>query len=102
MNQVEFANILDNEVRAKSFSGVVSIVRQETILYEKAFGYADRSNKLERDRNGKRIRPTAPVLFSNRSPPHYQNVNATHCLLFQDYGSFSKKGFNGGLDAIFS
>jgi CubicO group peptidase (beta-lactamase class C family) len=51
MNQVEFANILDNEVRAKAFSGVVSIVRQETTLYEKAFGYADRSNKLENELN---------------------------------------------------
>jgi CubicO group peptidase (beta-lactamase class C family) len=47
MNQVEFTKILDNVIEAKSFSGVVSIGWQDSILYEKAFGYADRSNKLE-------------------------------------------------------
>jgi CubicO group peptidase (beta-lactamase class C family) len=47
MDQVEFTKILDTAIDAKSFSGVVSVRWQETLLYEKAFGYADRSNKLE-------------------------------------------------------
>ncbi len=51
MEQIEFTKVLDKVIEAKSFSGVVSVRWQETILYEKAFGYADRSNKLENDLN---------------------------------------------------
>jgi CubicO group peptidase (beta-lactamase class C family) len=49
MDKLEFANTLENAIREKSFSGVVSIARQGTTLYEKAFGFADRSNKLENE-----------------------------------------------------
>jgi CubicO group peptidase (beta-lactamase class C family) len=49
MNQIEFANIIDAIIAAKSFSGVISITNQDTILYQKAFGYADTSNKLENE-----------------------------------------------------
>ena len=47
MNQVEFAQALDSAIAAKSFSGVVSVTFQDAICYQKAFGYAERSNKLE-------------------------------------------------------
>ncbi len=47
MNQVEFAQTLDSAIAAKSFSGVVSVTFQDAICYQKAFGYAERSNKLE-------------------------------------------------------
>ncbi len=49
MDQIEFAKILDDLTRAKSFSGVVSIRWRDNILYEKACGYADHSNKLENE-----------------------------------------------------
>lgn len=47
MNQVKFSKIIDNAVTSKSFSGVVSIHQLDKVLYEKAFGFADHSNKLE-------------------------------------------------------
>lgn len=47
MNQLEFSKIMDNAVTSKSFSGVVSIHQLDKVLYEKAFGFADHSNKLE-------------------------------------------------------
>jgi CubicO group peptidase (beta-lactamase class C family) len=43
----ELATRIDNLVEETSFSGVISVVQQGEILFEKAFGYADRSNKLE-------------------------------------------------------
>jgi CubicO group peptidase (beta-lactamase class C family) len=49
MDQIEFAKILDDLTCAKSFSGVISINWQDKICYEKAFGYADHSNKLENE-----------------------------------------------------
>ena len=49
MDQVEFAKMINRAADAKSFSGVVSIGQQGAKLYEKAFGYADRSNKLENE-----------------------------------------------------
>ena len=47
MNQLEFSKIIDNAVTSKSFSGVVSIHQLNKVLCEKAFGFADHSNKLE-------------------------------------------------------
>ena len=47
MNQLEFSKIMANAVTSKSFSGVVSIHQLDKVLYEKAFGFADHSNKLE-------------------------------------------------------
>ncbi len=49
MNQVEFAKTIDSLSSAASFSGVISVAFQDTIVYQKAFGYADQSNKLENE-----------------------------------------------------
>ena len=49
MNRPEFANTLDTIFKASSFSGVVSINWQGSSLYEKAFGYADHSNRIENE-----------------------------------------------------
>jgi CubicO group peptidase (beta-lactamase class C family) len=47
MNQTGLEATLTEALRAKSFSGVVSISSQGATLFEQAFGYADRSNTLE-------------------------------------------------------
>jgi CubicO group peptidase (beta-lactamase class C family) len=47
MDRDEFAKLLDDAIRSKSFSGVVSIDWQGANVYERAFGYADRSNSVE-------------------------------------------------------
>jgi CubicO group peptidase (beta-lactamase class C family) len=46
MDQIEFAESMEKTTSEKSFSGVISVHRQDTVFFEKAFGYADRSNKL--------------------------------------------------------
>jgi CubicO group peptidase (beta-lactamase class C family) len=45
MNQLDTK--IDSLVEEHSFSGVISIIQQNETLYEKAFGYANQSNKLE-------------------------------------------------------
>jgi CubicO group peptidase (beta-lactamase class C family) len=47
MNPSEFAQKIDTIATEQSFSGVISIVWQNQTIFENAFGYADRSNKLE-------------------------------------------------------
>src|SRR5215216_6545272 len=47
MVQDELAEALDNLIDASAFSGVVSIRRRDHVVYERASGYADRSNNLE-------------------------------------------------------
>lgn len=42
----QLAKILDNSLETSQFSGVISIRQADTILYEKAVGYADRSNHI--------------------------------------------------------
>jgi CubicO group peptidase (beta-lactamase class C family) len=49
MDQAELKKIIDHVVAEKSFSGAISIYSQNVQIYEKAFGFADRSNKLEND-----------------------------------------------------
>jgi CubicO group peptidase (beta-lactamase class C family) len=49
MNQVDFSEKIDHVIQVKSFSGVVSIRSRETLIYERAFGYSDKSNKLENE-----------------------------------------------------
>src|SRR3954471_20861911 len=47
MNKMDqLANTLDSSIEEHAFSGVISIRRQGTVLYECATGYADRSNKI--------------------------------------------------------
>lgn len=38
---------LNTSIEEHAFSGVISIRRQDTVLYERAAGYTDRSNKIE-------------------------------------------------------
>ena len=38
---------LDTSVEEHAFSGVISIRHKDTVLYERASGYADRSNQIE-------------------------------------------------------
>jgi CubicO group peptidase (beta-lactamase class C family) len=45
-NQDKFINALDASVDAHTFSGVVSVRLRDKPLYERASGYADRSNKV--------------------------------------------------------
>jgi CubicO group peptidase (beta-lactamase class C family) len=42
----QLTNTLDSSIEAQAFSGVISIHRQGALLYERATGYADRSNKI--------------------------------------------------------
>ena len=42
----QLANTLDHSVEQQGFSGVISIRQHGTLLYERATGYADRSNKI--------------------------------------------------------
>lgn len=46
MDRAKLANIADTSIDQHAFSGVVSIRQQDTVLYERAAGYADRSNKI--------------------------------------------------------
>jgi CubicO group peptidase (beta-lactamase class C family) len=43
----QLTKTLDTSIKAHGFSGVISIRRGDATLYEKAAGYADRSNKIE-------------------------------------------------------
>ena len=46
MNHGQLIETLDASIEAHTFSGVVSIRQQGRVLYERAAGYADRSNKV--------------------------------------------------------
>jgi CubicO group peptidase (beta-lactamase class C family) len=46
MNHEQLVETLDASIETHSFSGVVSIRRHGQVLYERAAGYADRSNKI--------------------------------------------------------
>jgi CubicO group peptidase (beta-lactamase class C family) len=47
MEHPQLTNALNLAIEEQAFSGVISIRRQGTVLYERAAGYADRSNKIE-------------------------------------------------------
>lgn len=47
MNHTQLTKILHTSIEEHAFSGVISIRREDTILYERAAGYADRSNQIE-------------------------------------------------------
>lgn len=46
MNHTHLIETLESSMDTHAFSGVVSIRRRDQVLYERAAGYADRSNKL--------------------------------------------------------
>ncbi|HET9905704.1 MAG TPA: serine hydrolase domain-containing protein [Anaerolineales bacterium] len=46
MNQAQLVESLDTSIQNHAFSGAVSIRQQGQVLYERAAGYADRSNKI--------------------------------------------------------
>jgi CubicO group peptidase (beta-lactamase class C family) len=47
MGRAQVENALNASVEQHSFSGVISIRQKGSVLYERAAGYADRSNKIE-------------------------------------------------------
>jgi CubicO group peptidase (beta-lactamase class C family) len=47
MGHDQFTKTLDSSIEEHAFSGVISVRQQGTLLYERAAGYADRSNKIE-------------------------------------------------------
>jgi CubicO group peptidase (beta-lactamase class C family) len=47
MNQARLQETLDSSIEEQGFSGVVSIRQHDAVIYERAAGYADRSNKIE-------------------------------------------------------
>ena len=47
MNQTEIEQALNTSIEEQSFSGVISIRQKDHVLYARAAGYADRSNKIE-------------------------------------------------------
>jgi len=46
MNHGQLAETLDTSIETHAFSGVISIRHRGQVLYERAAGYADRSNKI--------------------------------------------------------
>ena len=47
MDQAKLQERVDTSIDAHAFSGVISIRHKHTVLYERAAGYADRSNNIE-------------------------------------------------------
>src|ERR687893_1658355 len=47
MDAAQLTHIVDASIDQHAFSGVVDIRRQDTVLYARAAGYADRSHKIE-------------------------------------------------------
>ena len=47
MEHTQLTKTLNISIEEHAFSGVISIRQQGTVLYERAAGYADRSNKIE-------------------------------------------------------
>ncbi|MDQ5827501.1 MAG: beta-lactamase family protein [Chloroflexota bacterium] len=46
MDAAKLTNIVDTSIDRHAFSGVIYIRQHDTVLYERAAGYADRSNKI--------------------------------------------------------
>lgn len=46
MDAAQLTNIVDTAIAQHAFSGVVDVRQQNTVLYVRAAGYADRSNKI--------------------------------------------------------
>jgi hypothetical protein len=46
LDAANIATIVDTAIDQHGFSGVVSLRHQDTVLYERAAGYADRSNQI--------------------------------------------------------
>src|SRR3954454_25171270 len=46
MQHDQLTKTLNSSIEEHAFSGVVSVRRQDTVIYECAAGYADRSNKI--------------------------------------------------------
>jgi len=46
MDHAQLTKTLNASIEEHAFSGVISIRRHDTVLYERAAGYADRSNKI--------------------------------------------------------
>src|SRR5919109_2254058 len=46
MEHAKLKKLLDTSIDEHAFSGVISIHQNNTVLYERAAGYADRSNKI--------------------------------------------------------
>src|ERR671912_1216162 len=46
MEHARLEKVLDTSIEEYAFSGVISISRRDTLLYERSAGYADRSNKV--------------------------------------------------------
>src|SRR6186997_3250784 len=46
MEHAQLTKILNTSIEEHAFSGVISIRRQGTALYERAASYADRSNRI--------------------------------------------------------
>jgi len=46
MEHDQLTKTLDSSIEEHAFSGAISIRQQGTLLYERAAGYADRSNKI--------------------------------------------------------
>src|SRR5262245_50709006 len=47
MQHTQLTEFLNTSIERHAFSGVISIRQKDTLLYERAAGYADRSNKIE-------------------------------------------------------
>ena len=47
MDQADLEQILNTSIEEQAFSGVISIRQKDQVLYARAAGYADRSNKIE-------------------------------------------------------
>jgi CubicO group peptidase (beta-lactamase class C family) len=47
MDHAQLTKTLNTSIEEHAFSGVISIRRQDSVLYERAAGYADRSNEIE-------------------------------------------------------
>ncbi len=43
----ELKHLINKTVKQSNFSGVISIEENGQVFFEEAFGYADRSNKIE-------------------------------------------------------
>ncbi|MCY7273407.1 MAG: hypothetical protein LH702_06595 [Phormidesmis sp. CAN_BIN44] len=47
MDQADLEQTLNTSIEEQAFSGVISIRQEDHVLYARAAGYADRSNKIE-------------------------------------------------------
>src|SRR5438034_7908570 len=46
MEHAQLTKTLNTSIEEHAFSGVISIRREDSVLYERAAGYADRSNQI--------------------------------------------------------